>query len=1115
MRDESCNFDIYADWVRSAGISASVCSGFGGLDRSQRDQVVLVNGDEEENYQQLILARRDGIRNPVLILSFQDQRKLSEKNPILGTKCVFFLRLPLDRSDLETTLSICAKGAISDGELTYIQRWFCFSDLWRDISHNIGNLLKSSPKTDNEILNRSNEWKESIERYAPDQLDNFERFFETVNVEPNDFSLELSKKRLENLDVELRIPLGERPTTPSRTFLRVPPRGYSKVLIADDNPQEFLASSLEYEYNYEVIRPQATKLRLAKNLLDSLDPKVVLADLYFKESDRVTEVPRKEIGEDFIKYACRDDSRLVLVTSKAILRNQDLISKRAFNCSGADRATNPKMIHETICAAARSKGVTEFETIGGQDWTAPIECRYRLERYLTQLPKLISQWNHFGILVKETHNLVSLLESVGNEEDDSLVFQLQTLLEPFCSKSDFSISEVNTIFKQISSIHKSAKEGDESVSKLNIRNLLHGKIEQFSSVLNAISEFREVATETSELLSDHKEYSEFVHPFQKNITALSDSEPLTPALNDVSISLKHLIDNLPEIPHKSRNETDGYIAHEDIRFLVVEDTRFWADHICEIIEDLSNVYSRTYNFTIEVVDNVAEALERVQPRKQSDVIANSKQDIRTIAILDICLPRDREHADAIAIAASQKITTFETPSSDNGLELIRKLTEPEFNLPIIIFSTIDSVVDRKKICGFGIPESSFVSKGISSSDHLKQALVRNIERSQRYVITRREISDDSLFLINGIPLNLPPALHETFNALYELCHTTGQRSFSINELIEQHGDRTSEKVKEIIQDRIYRIRQKIYKVSQQHRYYVDTQYLIRTICMEDEEFGYELNADIPTVEEEIDYLDYWEEDIRALPDRNRIVLVSDDNDFSDLSEMLLSRGYSFRSSKIGHIETTDYDFLVFVVRSSTDAKDIWITINTTRSKGDAGILFLIEREDPAFISEAASNGISVENIIDINNENWLSRFLQVLDDEKRRVFMNESPDRLTDSAFPLIEILDGTDLDEGILELSINEKKFSMKPRSNSYLSKVLSLLIKSSSEVVSWESISEHLEMEITRNNRKTWPKRLRDIIETEWLKESESFNRELILETISDGLILNVRTIYSTTSQ
>jgi DNA-binding response OmpR family regulator len=1083
------------------------------------------------------LRRVHLLRSPIVLVGtlskaeFARLHKVNRNLNILDAAGTEYLQVPFTSEQLYQLIS-GVRDLTSDELRDVVLRHTDFWGAWARTVHILETLIRKGSPRFGGIDEELSKWNLPIPKLLPNLSRHFADFKKCLLSEASNLSIDKRLKTLQDFDSQVvQYGTTQRPSKSQlpRVLPKCPPKGYSKLLIADDNPQDYLAATLRSEYRYDVITPQASKLSQAKKLLDEHKPRVILADLYFKTSNRVTEIPDKTVGEQFIRYAIRAENRpLVLVTSKARIKAEDLL-RGAFDCSGSYRATNASAVHELIWAAAAARGVSEPDIINGQIWGPELLIRQRLEPYSELLQKLAHHWSQFGSLIRETLNLTKLLAKTSGSSDNSLVDRLISTLEVAQGETDFKMAGVKQLFQQTDEIHRCAKLGTDSTTKTSIRNILHGKIEQFSSVRNAVEHLliviRKVETDIK-AISRFKELGERLGV----VTAqYAESVPLGEFLGKLQPIFDEILAALPRMPVLKEQVQKVLTNRKNLRIIVVEDDPYWVSQIEPVLERLADLYRARYRITFELFDNTDEALSKIEPRHNTHVISNSVNSVPTLAILDICVPRNRSHVERIQTAASGKGKSFDSPESSNGLNLIRTLTEFRYNLPIIVFSTIDSVSDRKKVCGWGVPENSFISKGSNAQEHLMLALIRFVEKSDRYVISRHsqnnEAYEDEIevkpnFRINGIEIDFPPALFETFSSLFDLCQRMGQRAFNFTEIIENQGKQSTEDSIRILQDHINRIRNKIFETAHRNRIYVDIHSLLQTRSDEENgEYAYELNAEIPSIEDE-DF-NTRNDDIESLQSRNRVLVIDKDvKSSAEIKEVLIRKGYQVEFTKTEaeaiHIAAEENSDIVIIDEGSVNNPlGLWSSIRNNLTGRDIGIVLTSKHPiEPHYANEAVQTGIPLENLISKSAPNWLNSFFQALENERLRVFVGDFPDVSNDLAFPIVEILDGTDVDTGLVVLTVNERSFRMVTRENSELSRIMVLLLISPSEALSWGIIERKLELENSpsEDDRKNWTRRLRKKIADGWLdpetKDTNFDQAKLILESSSDGLRLNVRT-------
>jgi hypothetical protein len=377
------------------------------------------------------------------------------------------------------------------------------------------------------------------------------------------------------------------------------------------------------------------------------------------------------------------------------------------------------------------------------------------------------------------------------------------------------------------------------------------------------------------------------------------------------------------------------------------------------------------------------------------------------------------------------------------------------------------------------------------------------------------VDSKSTFYINGLEIKFPPALFDTFTAIYDLCQSRGERTFTVDEIIKRKGDSN----KKELHDHINRIRVKLFETARRNRVYLNVHELIRThFNNENGVCSYEVNADIPSVDEE--YRDPWNEDRQALAGRNKVLLLGDDLAFAEISALLNTQSFEVTECTKNlaiHDGVLAFDTDMVVISTNVgDPSAQWKSVRGASLDKDVGVLFVSDSEiEPILVNQLLQTGVPLNNLVSTSTPNWLSNFLQAFENERIRVFVGDAPDMSKDHSFPVVEILEGTDLDAGILDLLVDERPIKMNPRDNGVHSKILGQLLASPGKTLSWPELESRagLPQSPTKNNKKTWPSRLRNnVIAENWVDPIDGNPIErakLILESSSEGLRLNVTTI------
>jgi len=1097
--------------------------------------------------------RRDHLlKCPIVFLSilrktyFENNESARNKYGLLKAKGSGFLALPCSVFELKKQLK--ETKPLTDAELNEVIVKYCgVREAWRLIAHQLGGLLSNYHKHHDEIKRIAEGWSASVHRFAPDQKEQVEELQRILNLPTDTIEPAGLRRAVENLDARLQGGLttsGKIPSPESFNKLpKHPPQGFSRVLIADDEPQPFLISSLTYQFGYHVFE-QAYNLSQAINYLDKYKPDVVLADYYFKKSLRETEIPDKDVGDRFINHILKHASHagtaaqkpIILVTSKAMLRSETDIRAGAINCSGAYRATDPSYIHSVIWAEARKMGAIPCYEGAERHWPAEYSYLHRLEQYQKDLPRMIRQWEAFEETVRDTLRLCRLLSKSRENDDLTVVRRAVTTLEAYESVKDFSLAAALELFAEVDGIHLAARTNPHSWAKKTLRNILHGKIEQFSQVTSAARFLIATLTEVAETAVALEQYEHLGRRLVTDLNKYAENEPLLPLLTALNLAVQEALSELPAatssavVPNSGLKISGDNSAH----IIVVEDNNFWQDVVASAIEEARSRLGARFTITYECFDNAADALARIPSNDKSYAIAGGAGDVtKTVLIVDICLPENSGHSARIRAAINGELDELETPGSEHGLDLVRSLSGYGDAVPIIIFSTIDSIDDRRAVGDWGVADEDFLVKGVDDAEAIVRALIRKIEKKSKYVIEKT--GDDggvNQFRINGIPIRLGKELERTFSAVYTLCQRTGSKEFTVADVIGARGDSHSDMPKKFVQEHIYRIRNSIHKTLMNNRVYVDVHDLIRTVKPKDgEDYFYQLNAEVMSLNDEPGY----EADLDNYTSETCRVLIADIDQQTTwpVAELLEGLGYQVeRADNVEGAVRVAREYLPHIVsidlrlpherganisRNAPEGDfgglEAWDQIRMSLNNRTLGVIVptaFTEKSD--LVAKAAHMGIPLRNFISKREVKWLNHYLTKVASERRRVFLGEIPDAKLDFYEPIVKILEGSDFAAGVLKLTIDERPIRAKV---SRKAQVIGLLLQRPKTLLSFEFIKQRITRStpVTENDAKNWPKRIKDIIEQKWLTDFPPESRRQladdILESSSRGMLLNAHVI------
>jgi len=1095
------------------------------------DLIILnLNAETNERSQRLGIAflqkiRRDFfIKAPVIVYSFESLENLAEEFSILRSKGVTFLRQPFSLEDLTNLTNKLHDEFLSEAELIEIVKFHCnLKEEWKVLSHKIGGYLSNYLQQKEKTKNLFNKWAKTINRFASTESGEYlEKVRKLLDLSVESFDLDKLKLAVQNLNENL---LGKEAKQDLVNILpKCPPKGFSRIMIVDDEPLDSLISSLQNEYNYTFVG-QAKGLNEAKRQVREKQPTVILSDYYFKrtEHEKTTD---KKFGIEFMRFAENFNIGLVNSPKKPIVA---VISKTSLDpleipsgildCSGTRNATNPEFIHSAVWAEAGNRGITEPEDINNKKWIPEYFCRQRLEPYRADIPKLIKQWDLFCETVKETLSMIRNIPKSMSSDEVIIIDKIINALEPHRNIKDFSFEQVYGIFSEVEKSHQAAKTPPNSEVKILIRNILHGKIEQFAAVTNHIDFTRKVFAEISSDLISLPEYNNIGLRIQKTLRDFGERKPLIPFLTLLKNDTDQALDRLPELPKSKPRPTPVPTIKRKINIFVVEDNKVWTEIIFSAIEKVKLRFGENFEFSVTHYDNTQDALKSVPEISKMSLRTDEMVDSKTIAIVDICLPANKNQPNQI-------------PDMKNGIELLKHLSDYRTSIPIIVFSTKSSLEDIRDIGKFGIADENFISKeDLEAEAAIVQSLVDLVEKKQKYFIRRDEKSKKGTtyyeFSINGICIPFSNELNFTFQALFELRDEgdiSNKTQFTAEEIYtrrlqnsEKQKIEFSKREKHSVQSQINEIRELIYNTFRKNNRYIEVRDLVKTFIKETEDYCYELNAELPSLEDE----ENFEEDYEIFKNREYNVLVIEKD---DEQQYQIVKALKSIPNIVKVIGSSDRNFTQIVaafrpdiVCADLEQVECWKHIKSILPNERLGIIITTTNNEPnkkRLLGTALKLKIPNTNFVSTNKESWINSFLTKLNNEKRRVFLGELVDcskhleeRLNE---PIVEILAGSDLSNGILKLHINGTPFTMN---KSNISKIIGLLLINSKTLISLETIKKEAvgnSEPVTKDDQTGWTRKIRNKIQKEWL---ETDDRRLVMEILNSsekGMKLNVQVIY-----
>ena len=342
-----------------------------------------------------------------------------------------------------------------------------------------------------------------------------------------------------------------------------------------------------------------------------------------------------------------------------------------------------------------------------------------------------------------------------------------------------------------------------------------------------------------------------------------------------------------------------------------------------------------------------------------------------------------------------------------------------------------------------------------------------------------------------------------------------------------------------IEEHINLIRDGVHSAFKQAHRYIEPRTEILVRRMAGDEYGYRVLGELvlhdePKQREDDDESNSDHESIGS-PGRGdpiRVLVVENEQQyFSRIESLLKSAGFNVR------VATNEEDAIIEARIFQPEILSLDLHIPATRkefeseppagsAEGGLRVLRFI-REDlphirvmiPTTLFDqdelreiAAELNVSVTDFVSkgesINGATWEGHMLLTISRFRQELLSHAGLPALPPWSYPLIRILDGSDLATGRLNLEVNGRGFRLK---QSNQGRLLSLLLKSRGDAVSYTEIDQYVEGrpgKVGVNTRKQWIKNIRERIRSDWLGLSDEVPErpELqILETVDEGLVLH----------
>lgn len=1043
------------------------------------------------------------IKCPIIFFSplqksyFENLKLTNIKYGLLSAEGSVFLSFPFAFEKFKKQIS--ETGFLSDKRLKEVVVDFCgLKERWKKTAHDFNYTILKYSEEYEKARKIFNIWAVTIERFAPAQKENLNALRQLLENPPSD----LDKNKLINAYKKLKIGLELSPQKDSEKNNsesgfggkeKKPPKFYSKVLVANDETNLPLPNFLKTNYGYNVLK-QATNQTEAKRLFLSEQPEVVIADYYFKTPEE---------GMEFIEFVADKKHKwqpLVIVNSFRDLSHINF-PEGVINCSG-EEAHNPKFIHAQIWKTVREdvENPEPENRVDLPEGVSPIEDDYG--RTLTEItiPGLqfgTTRWRKFPAEAI-TYSL-NLLSSIGSNEtspnEQVLINKLIEVLEPFEFEKDFSYTAVKNLVAMIRSLHKEIDRLPISTAA-NVLHLIGHTFLSYS--LTEIDYSLESLTRVISGLSVLPKYEKvlgktkiLLEKTQNEVFALRDAENLLKSAKDIVKLLPIL--NLKN--DESRNQ-----SKKQIRIIIVEDDELYRENfVIPIVEEIkSALKGNGYDIEFEAYETTDEALNTVPILdKTRQINLKETNSNKTLAIVDLYLPKIANNLEQPGNNTSKQ-SKLTTPEKQNGLDLIKALRSPNRNIPVIVFSTSGDDKDRRDIQRLGVSQKNHINKrGADVRKALFEALVRNITKSERYNIEVTEEEGKTRFYINEVFVELDNAEIEILKAILKLC--VEKSRFTSSDILNFLNKRITEGS---IKKSISSIRKKIQTALALNGFPIGKEEIIATVpAVEGRKSAYRLAAAVKT--------DEYDEDGNPLTKKscNVLVIENDPETLTYISNSLktVKKIKIEQATNVEEAVEKAKTFRPDIISLDLDIPRTQEAFGKNPSSGDrnAGldaldqirldfsnvkvILNSTYFNDRILRDRAAQLGISNENIVPkFESNGWINLLIQKVKQVRDEVMLGKKAGILPDVPEPIIEVLDGSNIQDGSLKLKINGNLY--EPR-KSQQAKIIGLLLQNANKTLTYEKIRKQLNLaKISRNNRKTWASRIREDIRNLWLHLSES---------------------------